>query len=257
MCLFSSSLGILVPDHPNINGWILSWLTCKDKFGAQLFSTLLWKIWFARNQLLFKNVAVDPQRVAADANSFVSEYCLANPAISSSAGRGIGSGMQMDSSTGTKVFVDAGCFSEGGTGWGLVILDGDGVISYSACKREDIVVSPLLAEALGVRWALQISDQLGISNAAIFTDAETVAKCINRSLQIMEISPVIIDCLKLLVNGVDLSVSFVNRNCNAAAHDLARLARRGGSRSWTGYPSQDVFMFYNVFPSFSGAFSLV
>lgn len=150
---------------------------------------------------MFRNVAVEPQKIAADAVSFVTEYCAANPNHTPSTGFRIPPVLQVDSSIDTRIMVDAGCYSEGGTSWGIVFKDGEGAITYSACKREDIVVSPLLAEALGIRWALQISAQLGISNAAILTDAETVTKCINQNLQIMEVNPVITDCLNLLSRG--------------------------------------------------------
>jgi hypothetical protein len=50
-----------------LNCWILDWLTCSDNLGAQLFCTILWKFWFHRNQVVFKNSALDPVRLAQDA----------------------------------------------------------------------------------------------------------------------------------------------------------------------------------------------
>lgn len=96
---------------------------------------------------------------------------------------------------------------------------------------------------------------LGISNVVIITDVETVARCINQNLQVMEVRPVILDCLDLLTKGMNLAVSYMNRACNAAAYNLASLARRCGYRSWIGYRCTDVFSFYHVIPTFSGSFS--
>jgi len=50
------------------------------------------------------------------------------------------------------VNVDAGCFNDGFTGWGLVIRDHTGAVRLIACKLEEVELTPMLAEALGLRW---------------------------------------------------------------------------------------------------------
>ncbi|WJX73217.1 hypothetical protein P8452_57026 [Trifolium repens] len=47
------------------------------------------------------------------------------------------------------------CFSNGYTAWGLSIHNQIGESIFSACKRESLSVEPVMAEALGIRWALQ------------------------------------------------------------------------------------------------------
>jgi hypothetical protein len=54
-----------------------------------------------------------------------------------------------------SMFVDAVCFSNGYTAWGLSIHNQIGESIFSACKRESLSVEPVMAEALGIRWALQ------------------------------------------------------------------------------------------------------
>lgn len=55
----------------------------KEKFGGQLFCTILWKIWFARNQLIFKKVAANPVQIGSNALEFAnpgySPYWLNRP----------------------------------------------------------------------------------------------------------------------------------------------------------------------------------
>jgi len=54
-----------------------------------------------------------------------------------------------------------------------------GETCVSKCKREDIDVEPLLAEALGVRWALQVAKEQRITSISIYSDAANVVSCIN------------------------------------------------------------------------------
>lgn len=56
LILFASQLGSHIPEAVELNVWIVKWLAYKDMLGTQLFCTLLWKLWFARNQIVFKGV---------------------------------------------------------------------------------------------------------------------------------------------------------------------------------------------------------
>lgn len=60
LALFSSQLGTHIPNGLHHHDWILHWLTNSEEIGAQLFVVILWKVWYARNQLIFKNVVLDP-----------------------------------------------------------------------------------------------------------------------------------------------------------------------------------------------------
>lgn len=249
---FGSQLGARIPDQSNINGWLLQWLTCRDTFGAQLFCTTLWKIWFARNQLIFNNVVANPREINKAAAEFVAEYSAANPRHNSGASN-VSSGVDWSGQLAAKhVYVDAGCFSEGGTGWGLVVTDIQAAVSFSACKRDSASVSPVMAEGLGLRWALGMVEDLNITDVQIVTDADLVVKCLNSDLVIADMVPIMVDCKEILNRNTSVKVSYVRRSCNSAAHDLASLSRRCGAKSWTGYPSRDVFNFYHVYTTFGG-----
>ncbi|MCI45148.1 isoflavone-7-O-methyltransferase, partial [Trifolium medium] len=67
----------------------------------------------------------------------------------------------------------------GPTGWGLVFKDHNSVTTFSACKRDDISVDPIMAEALGIRWAIQLARDQGLNSVSIFSNASTVVDCIN------------------------------------------------------------------------------
>ncbi|PNX85341.1 hypothetical protein L195_g041409, partial [Trifolium pratense] len=138
-------------------GGILTTLVHEDPLGIQLFCTLLWKFWAGRNAVIFNGWQMDPTRLALDAMNFVHEFNEANPSRNR---RVLVSQAISDPPRSTSLnsmFVDAGCCNSGHTVWGLVLRNMNGETTFSACKREDITAEPLLAEALGVRWALQVA----------------------------------------------------------------------------------------------------
>ncbi|KEH26265.1 transmembrane protein, putative [Medicago truncatula] len=49
-----------------------------------------------------------------------------------------------------SIYVDAGCFSNEQTGWGLIVKNHDEAIVFKACTLEELAVEPALAEALGL-----------------------------------------------------------------------------------------------------------
>lgn len=74
LTLFASTLGGHSPHQADIIGWLLKWLTCKDVENSQLFCTLLWMLWKARNEAVFKNTRPDPIKIVQTATEFVSEF---------------------------------------------------------------------------------------------------------------------------------------------------------------------------------------
>lgn len=94
--------------------------------------------------------------------------------------------------------------------------------------------SPVLAEALAIRWSLQIAKEQGLLNCIIESDAEVVVKCIKQEMVMADIDPIIQDCIELLDHLTNSCVSHVKRQLNMAAHDLVRLPSQVGSRSWVG-----------------------
>jgi hypothetical protein len=76
---FASPLGIHVPENIDLKSWILTWLTCEEHFGSQVFCATLWKLWFERNQVVFKHKPFNPLEVARCAADFVADFNQSNP----------------------------------------------------------------------------------------------------------------------------------------------------------------------------------
>jgi ribonuclease HI len=122
-----------------------------------------------------------------------------------------------------SLFVDVGCSSSGPTVWGLVLRNSDGETVLSACKREDFSVDPLMAEAMGVQWALQLALDQGINSVSIHSDAANMVNCINRKSSFAAINLIAEDCRNLMNCLTSVCVVFVSRTQNYVAHNLASL----------------------------------
>jgi len=133
-----------------------------------------------------------------------------------------------------KVNIDAGCFKDNYTCWGLISRDHQGVVQAAATKRERITCSPNLAEALGLRWCLQWVKTQNLQNVVIEMDAANVVNCIMGKLNCVEIDFIIVDCLDILVSLLNVSVVAVKRCKNKAAHALVGVARSVGTKEWIG-----------------------
>ncbi|CAJ2669717.1 unnamed protein product [Trifolium pratense] len=133
-----------------------------------------------------------------------------------------------------SIFVDAGCSVNAPTGWGLVFKDHNSVTTFSACKRGDISVDPIMAEALGIIRAIQLARDLGLNYVSIFSDAATVVDYINKKAKIAAIDMVVQDCRALISSLLNVSVMFVRRDQIGDAHNLASLAKVVGNRTWIG-----------------------
>lgn len=187
-----------VPQFMDIHQWMLKGLTCEDSMGTQIFSVLLWKLWGAPNQMVFKHRPINPITVAQEAMSYVQEF---NSILPNASGREIQILNQNQHPPVIEeniINIDAGCFSNGSTGRGLVAYDCIDSISFAACRRENISTDPILAEALGVRWSLQLAKDHHMLKVIIASDVAVVVNCINSKSYVAAIDPIIQDCKMLM-----------------------------------------------------------
>jgi hypothetical protein len=232
---FASPLGIHVPENIDLKSWILTWLTCEDHFGSQVFCATLWKLWFERNQVVFKQKPFNPLEVARCAADFVADFNQSNPVSQRT-----GNMQQIQALNSSEVFdciaqVDAGCFPDGYTTWGCVFKNQAGDISMATCKKENIVTDPCMAEALGVRWCLQLARNQGMQSVQIQTDALVVAECILGKRTNASLEPIIVDCIELLNSFNVAAVCYIGRQNNIEAHKLVGIAKHVGSKTWMGH----------------------
>jgi ribonuclease HI len=134
----------------------------------------------------------------------------------------------------TKINIDAGCFEDNYTCWGLISRNSEGGVLTAMTKRETIKSTPLVAEALGLRWCLNWILEQKLQDVVVELDSEIVVKCASGSLCNTDIDMIIVDCLDLLGRLTNVRIVAVKRCKNRAAHGLVGMARNVGSMLWWG-----------------------
>lgn len=170
---FSTQLGIYVPLHSDLKKWMLEWLTCKDSYAVQIFCTTLWQLSYARNNVVF-NKKIFLSHFSGSCSHGFRPRLLNSKVLNPSQ-----PDWRPPAESWTKINVDAGCFKDGYTGWGMLIRNHMGEVLFAATKREYLNVEPTLAEALGVRWSLILAKEQQLNKVIVESDAELVVNCIN------------------------------------------------------------------------------
>ncbi|XP_058776247.1 uncharacterized protein LOC131650559 [Vicia villosa] len=228
---FSPPLGFRLPSEVNILDWLNVILSGKDLFILQLQCVALWKVWHARNLRVFDNKIHDPARVAVEAGLLVEDYNAANFPRRSAPVNHINR-LHYASADLKLVKVDAGCFENGSISMGCVVLNRDDSVVMSACKRLEVSVSPCMAEAMAVKWALSLVQSLHFDNFVIQSDALQVVNCISGLSVIADIVPIVADCKSLLASFKNVVICFNSRDYNSEAHHMVGIGRLHGSKTW-------------------------
>ena len=90
-----------------------------------------------------------------------------------------------------SLLVDVGCFSNACIGWGVVVHDQSVKTVLSCYRRDNIFVDPLLVEALGMRWAIQVALDQGFTFVSTNSDALNVVNCLNNKSKFAAIEIVV------------------------------------------------------------------
>jgi ribonuclease HI len=241
---FASPLGIRIPSHLDFLAWMKHWLTVPDVFAQQLFCITLWMIWRHRNFTVFKNSEFVPIIIAKTAAVFTDEFNTAakNPSVVQTS---LLKPFWTPPKRGQiKVNVDADCFADGRTGWGMVARNAAGLVLCSATKIEHLTAFPLLAECLGLRWVIDWAVEQNFRSIIFETDGELVLKCMQGALKLVEIENIVLDCLEGLSKLSNSFVVSISRVSNFVAHNLASLSKFVGSCSWMGCVPDQCFSSY-------------
>ncbi|XP_057425686.1 uncharacterized protein LOC130719055 [Lotus japonicus] len=124
-----------------------------------------------------------------------------------------------------KCNFDASFHDRGPSGLGMVARNSDGEVMVAACSLPITTLSPLLAEAMSMRWTMQLAINLGFRRIYLEMDHAIQE---GRSY----LSSIIHDC-RLLLSAFDyVSVSIVRRTSNTVADFMARNAETYANLVW-------------------------
>lgn len=229
---FTTKLGIHVPPLMNLNSWLLVWLQSQDQLATQFFCITLWKTWRATSQVVCNKGDYNPIAITSSIAEFIEDYNLANRVGGDTIVQKPVDKWEAPDANTIKLNVDAGCFDDGNTCWGMLTKDSGGRVLFATTKREDVRVNPLLAEALGLRWCLSWAKDQNFDTLIIESDAEMVVRCLHGQVSIASIENVVFDCRDLLSQMLNTRVLSIRRARNAAARGLVGVARNLGSKIW-------------------------
>ncbi|PNX85647.1 hypothetical protein L195_g041717, partial [Trifolium pratense] len=165
---------------------------------------LVLQVWFASSlgahppQCLFNNVVFDPMFVARSAGDFVFEFNGANPALERRFFPVVSLVWETPPPLFLKTNVGVGICNNGQVCWGMVIRNENAEVIFTATKRTDMRADPVLAEALALRWGINVVTDLRLNNAIFEIDVVNVVDCCKGIKSIASIAPFIVDCNELL-----------------------------------------------------------
>ena len=235
-CEFTQRVWALAPITPNVEGsglidFPVDWpnllrLNCLPPIGltsALLTPWLLWSLWIARNNLLFNKKTASPEDVITRAVAAAREWLNAQePTVNNP---------RRNSRVETTV-ENCHCLQTDAA-WGADTgLAGLGWTVQKNSERSEFgahcyyVASPLVAEALAMREAVQKCRELGIQRLRCETDSGLLVKAITSRKPSPELYGIISDIVALISEFELIQFRWIPREKNKAADALAKKALR-------------------------------
>ncbi|XP_025678865.1 uncharacterized protein [Arachis hypogaea] len=250
---FGSSIQVVATAYNvrSFGEWIMDKIRrIKTKTGSEQgkilckFVCVCWCIWKARNQHIFQQTEISPQKVIIQSKYLTAEFHKATQGSITAnipeTGRG---GVRKritwrpPPKNRLKVNTDAAFHRDTGTAaLAAVVRDWQGKI-ITGTTATFKTISPLTAEAQAYREALKLIKNLQIPNCIIETDSLPLVQAIKARIPIAEADAIIRNILQLLDEAPDVEATWTPRDGNKLAHQLAAMAAGNNlGRQWTMNP---------------------
>ncbi|GAU28666.1 hypothetical protein TSUD_159480 [Trifolium subterraneum] len=219
--------------------WLRYMLTNSTKECMQIISTITYSIWLGRNNKVFHNKDTPASEAVERAMKTLSEYhhLVADRISSSKPPNSIvrnNISWSPPPSNFLKLNVDAHLTSDGRWGFGMLVRRDDGRCVGAATRVCNGDHDADMAEATGLFEALKLVEKNHYSNTIIELDAEKIMLVVNKhQFPISNWGQVVRMCDRVRVSLNHISVSWVNRKGNQAAHELARWAIQEPNKDWS------------------------
>ncbi|XP_057761092.1 uncharacterized protein LOC130981521 [Arachis stenosperma] len=194
---------------------------------SSMVGFLVWEVWKARNQAIYQMYTPNPIMVIRKAKLMELEFVeMAEKPINSStnATRTGGRVTWRPPLVGwIKCNVDAAFDKAHSTGATAVVFRDHNGTLLSGINSSIVATSPLAAEALAVRAALILSRNFQMQKVIIESDNQILIQALKSHVSIAEI-PVILQDILHLVRGIpNCGFTWVPREANSLAHEVAKL----------------------------------
>ncbi|XP_025693017.1 uncharacterized protein [Arachis hypogaea] len=254
---FGSSIQVVPTAYNvrNFGGWMMEKITrIKTETGSEQgkilckIGYLCWCIWKARNQHIFQQTEINPQKVIIQSDYLSAEFYKATQGSTTAIIPDMGRGgvrkritWRPPPKNRLKVNTDAAFHKDTGqASLAAVVRDWQGKV-ITGTTGTFKTISPLTAEAQAYREALILIKNLQIHNCIIETDSLPLVQAIKARTPIAEADAVMRDIFQLLDEAPDVGATWTPRDGNKLAHQLAAMtAGNYLARQWVTNPPNQV-----------------
>ncbi|XP_060968743.1 uncharacterized protein LOC133036240 [Cannabis sativa] len=227
-CWVNTGIDVDLEYVGTFTGWIEACFQTFEGDQRKIIAMTCWAIWKARNDCVWKEKSASVATVTVLALSMLEQWSkvqdkdyVPTAAFLTAADGALS--WQIPATGEVKINTDAALFYDPNRySFACVARDASGhVLEVISCCNPGIV-TPELAEAMGVREALSWLKKKGWNQVTIESDCFTVIQALRSPLPMFSyFGGVISDC-KMLLEGVsDVSILFVKQSANGVAHAFA------------------------------------
>ena len=189
---------------------------------GRLAPWILWTLWNARNTLIFNKKQSTPDETLTKAITTAKEWTNAQSKASQSSRASFSPLLTITADT-ASVQLD-GAWSGATQTAGLGHLITFQQEQWPQASTAPFVASPLVAEALALRAAINNCKELGIQKIQCESDSSQLIKAINDGNAVAEIYGIVADIIILSMSFVSISFVWIPREKNKVADSLAKQA---------------------------------
>ncbi|XP_062114086.1 uncharacterized protein LOC133825112 [Humulus lupulus] len=227
-CWDRTGIGVINQVHGTFAEWLETLFQTLDDDQLKIVAMICWALWRVRNDSVWKGKCARVNMVCNLAHSTLVQWTRAQDKFEVPTAAFLtsddGAEKWIKPTPGViKINVDAALSTEASTySFACVARDDQGhFIEAITCCRQG-VVSPKMAEAMGVREALSWLKKKYWSHVVIETDCLTVIQSLRSSISMDSYFGGIISDCKQLMEDKNISIVFVKRSANGVAHVVAR-----------------------------------
>ncbi|PWA79598.1 hypothetical protein CTI12_AA205230 [Artemisia annua] len=193
----------------------------------ELMLMLMWRIWCARNSKAHGQGDLDKNIVKQSADGMLQEFSRVNqPTEAFTAPHNAPSRAWSAPTYGViKINCNAGVLGNNGvSGLGFVMRSHNGLVLLAGSKRLAFTMSVIEAEAKAILWAIQEAQAKGFAKVVLETDSSILVDAFKHNKVLYHIRALFLHIRRLCLLFDSCTWSFVRREGNKVAHELARLA---------------------------------
>uniref|UniRef100_A0A803QDG1 Reverse transcriptase domain-containing protein n=1 Tax=Cannabis sativa TaxID=3483 RepID=A0A803QDG1_CANSA len=210
----------------DIDGFFLGLFQTLDKHDIGILFCFIWSLWNQRNNFVHNQYTVPPKEVFDWALVFYFKFLDARQhPITGSQSAPRSNSVQSYSSIGLKLFIDATIDSINRRhSIGLVVLDADNAVKAGFSAPFSGLVPPAVAEAKAIFQAIHWAQLISLPVDVLLTDCKSIVDKLNScNWNNSVLDDVLLSINNLLSFSPRLAISYISRENNVLAHNLAKL----------------------------------